>query len=70
MTYLVPLHGIGTRRDLPLPFSYVVGGAGTALVLVLSLVLGPVVWMGVRRAFGLPVLWRTERRRVTEAYSR
>jgi hypothetical protein len=30
---LVPLHGIGTRHDLPLPFSFVVAGAATALVL-------------------------------------
>jgi hypothetical protein len=30
---LMPLHGIGTRHDLPLPFSYVVVGAAAALVL-------------------------------------
>jgi hypothetical protein len=30
---LVPLHGIGTRHDLPLPFSFVVVGAAAALVL-------------------------------------
>ncbi|MGI8456733.1 MAG: hypothetical protein ACR2LI_01280 [Propionibacteriaceae bacterium] len=29
---LVPLHGIGTRHDLPLPFSFVVGGAAAALL--------------------------------------
>lgn len=28
----VPLHGIGTRQDLPLPFSFVVGGAAAALL--------------------------------------
>ena len=28
---LVPLHGIASRRDLPLPFSYVVTGAALAL---------------------------------------
>lgn len=32
MTRLLPLHGIGTRHDLPLPFSFVVVGAGLALV--------------------------------------
>ena len=30
---LIPLHGIGTRHDLPLPFSFVVVGAAAALVL-------------------------------------
>ena len=30
---LIPLHGIGTRHDLPLPFSFVVAGAAAALVL-------------------------------------
>src|SRR4051794_16950861 len=30
---LIPLHGIGTRHDLPLPFSFVVIGAAAALVL-------------------------------------
>jgi hypothetical protein len=30
---LVPLHGIATRHDLPLPFSFVVGGAAVTLVL-------------------------------------
>ncbi|MBA8795326.1 hypothetical protein FHX74_002954 [Friedmanniella endophytica] len=29
---LVPMHGIGNRRDLPLPFGFVVGGAAAALV--------------------------------------
>jgi hypothetical protein len=33
MTELVPLHGIGTRHDLPLPFSFVVTGAALALVI-------------------------------------
>ncbi|GAA2108363.1 hypothetical protein GCM10009841_28770 [Microlunatus panaciterrae] len=33
MTLLVPLHGIGSRQDLPLPFSYVVVGAAAALVI-------------------------------------
>lgn len=31
--HLVPLHGIGSRGDLPLPFSYVVIGAAAALVI-------------------------------------
>ncbi len=30
---LVPLHGIGSRHDLPLPFGFVVAGASLALVL-------------------------------------
>lgn len=33
MIQLIPLHGIGTRHDLPLPFSFVVIGAAAALVL-------------------------------------
>ncbi|HEX2307265.1 MAG TPA: sulfite exporter TauE/SafE family protein [Jatrophihabitantaceae bacterium] len=36
--------------------------AATALVLAGSIVLGPVVWMAIRRWNGLPMLWRTERR--------
>jgi hypothetical protein len=39
---LVPLHGIASRHDLPLPFSYVLVGAGVALV-VSFVVLG-VAW--------------------------
>ena len=30
---LIPLHGIASRHDLPLPFSFVVAGAAAALVL-------------------------------------
>ncbi len=33
MTRLIPLHGIGNRHDLPLPFSFVVVGAALALVI-------------------------------------
>jgi hypothetical protein len=33
MTTLVPLHGIASRHDLPLPFSFVVGGAAFALAI-------------------------------------
>ncbi len=29
----LPLHGLGSRQDLPLPFEYVVAGAATALVI-------------------------------------
>ena len=29
---LIPLHGIGSRHDLPLPFSFVLAGAGAALL--------------------------------------
>jgi len=37
---LTPMHGIGGRQDLPLPFEFVVAGAATAVIasfLVLSL---------------------------------
>ena len=30
---LLPLHGIASRHDLPLPFSFVVVGAALALIL-------------------------------------
>jgi uncharacterized membrane protein YfcA len=40
--------------------------AATALVLAGSIVLGPVVWMAVRRWNGLPMLWRTERRQTAD----
>jgi hypothetical protein len=30
---LIPLHGIASRHDLPLPFSFVVIGAGSALLI-------------------------------------
>lgn len=43
---LVPLHGIASRRDLPLPFSFVLLGAGVALV-VSFVVLG-VAWRRAR----------------------
>lgn len=39
---LLPLHGIASRHDLPLPFSFVLVGAGLALV-VSFVVLG-VAW--------------------------
>ena len=39
---LVPLHGIGSRHDLPLPFSFVVVGA--ALALVISFLLLFLAW--------------------------
>jgi uncharacterized membrane protein YfcA len=38
----------------------------TALVLVGSIVQGPVVWMMIRRWSGLPMLWRTERRHAAD----
>ena len=38
----------------------------TALVLVGSILCGPVVWMMIRRWSGLPMLWRTERRHATD----
>ena len=39
---LVPLHGIGSRQDLPLPFEYVLAGA--ALALVVSFVVLAFAW--------------------------
>jgi hypothetical protein len=42
VTSLMPLHGIGTRHDLPLPFSYVLTGA--ALALVVSFVVLFLAW--------------------------
>lgn len=45
---LVPLHGIASRHDLPLPFPFVVAGAGAAL-LVSFVVLG-VAWRRPRYA--------------------
>lgn len=39
---VVPMHGIGTRHDLPLPFSYVVIGA--ALALLVSFVVLAYAW--------------------------
>ncbi len=39
---LVPLHGIGSRQDLPLPFEYVLAGA--ALALVVSFVVLVFAW--------------------------
>src|SRR4029450_12257771 len=39
---LVPLHGIASRHDLPLPFSFVVVGA--ALALAISFVVLAVAW--------------------------
>ncbi|HEY0239552.1 MAG TPA: hypothetical protein VGC37_12990 [Friedmanniella sp.] len=48
LSVLVPLHGIASRHDLPLPFSFVVVGAGVAL-LVSFVVLG-VAWKRPRFA--------------------
>jgi uncharacterized membrane protein YfcA len=38
----------------------------TAVVLFASIVLGPVLWMAIRRWSGLPMLWRTERRQAAD----
>src|SRR3954452_1493668 len=43
---LIPLHGIASRHDLPLPFSFVVTGA--ALALVLSFVVLFLAWRSPR----------------------
>ena len=45
---LVPLHGIASRHDLPLPFSFVVVGA--ALALAISFVVLVVAWREPRFA--------------------
>ena len=38
----------------------------TALVLFGSIVLGPILWMAIRRWSGLPMLWSTERRQAAD----
>jgi hypothetical protein len=43
---LIPLHGIASRRDLPLPFSFVVAGA--VLALLISFVILIFAWRGPR----------------------
>lgn len=45
---LVPLHGIASRGDLPLPFSFVVVGAGAALILTFAVLF--LVWPRPRYA--------------------
>ena len=48
---LIPLHGIASRHDLPLPFSFVVVGA--ALALAISFVVLLLAWREptLRRAY-------------------
>lgn len=58
---LVPMHGIGSRRDLPLPFEYVLLGA--ALVLCISFLVLVFAWRrprwdGAPRGLSLPRLTR------------
>jgi hypothetical protein len=55
VTRLVPLHGIGTRHDLPLPFSFVLVGA--ALALLVSFVVLRYAWRRprFREPGGLPL---------------
>src|SRR5690348_16807146 len=36
---LMPLHGIASRRDLPLPFSFVVAGAVLALLISFAILI-------------------------------
>src|SRR3954454_2054709 len=52
---LVPLHGIASRHDLPLPFSYVVVGAAAALTV--SFVVLLLAWRRPRygRVGGIPL---------------
>ena len=69
---LVPLHGIASRHDLPLPFSFVLVGAGVALV-VSFVVLG-LAWKRPRFAsaggVALPRLTRFVDGPVTRAVAR
>lgn len=64
---LIPLHGIGTRHDLPLPFGFVVVGAAAALVI--SFVVLFLAWRRPRYAeaggIRLPGLTRVLDHRVT-----
>jgi len=56
---LVPLHGIGSRQDLPLPFEYVLIGAAAALAvsfLVLAFAWRSPRWQDVPRGRHLPAL--------------
>lgn len=56
---LVPLHGIGGRQDLPLPFSYVLVGAAVALVasfVILGLVWPTARYTGQSEIYPLPDL--------------
>jgi hypothetical protein len=56
---LIPLHGIASRRDLPLPFSFVVVGAVLALVISFAILI--FAWRQARfeRVGGAPLPWLT-----------
>jgi hypothetical protein len=56
---LIPLHGIASRRDLPLPFSFVVAGAVLALVISFAILI--FAWRQPRfeRVGGAPLPWLT-----------
>ena len=47
---LIPLHGIASRHDLPLPFGFVVVGAALALALSFVVLLSPGGSRGSARA--------------------
>jgi hypothetical protein len=49
MTLLLPLHGIGSRQDLPLPFGFVV--VGVALTLILSFAVLIFAWRRPRYSY-------------------
>lgn len=69
---MTPLHGIGGRQDLPLPFEYVLAGAG--IVLVATFVLLIVAWVRPRWEDGdgipLPRLTRFVDHRIVLAAGR
>ena len=52
---LIPLHGIASRRDLPLPFSFVVVGAVLALVISLAILIFPWRQPRFHRVGGYPI---------------
>ena len=59
--HLIPLHGLGSRQDLPLPFPAVVGGAVLVLAVsfaVLALAWQVSRWNGVAEGYALPRLTR------------
>ena len=59
--WLVPLHGLGSRQDLPLPFPMVVAGAAAVLLIsfvVLALAWREPRWDGAPSGIALPSLTR------------
>ena len=62
---LIPLHGIASRRDLPLPFSFVVVGAVLALVISFAILIfawrsrDSIMSAGTHCQAGLRLTWGT-----------